>query len=41
MKTITLKFNGYWREVNKGGVPNQSGIYCVYSCIYNASEKNR
>ena len=39
MKTITLKFNGYWREVDKGGVPNQSGIYCVYSCIYNASEK--
>ncbi len=36
MKAITLNFNGYWREVNKGYVPSKSGIYCVYSCIYKA-----
>ena len=37
-KTITLKFDGYWRDVNRGGkygVPNQSGIYLVYRCIKN------
>lgn len=24
-KTISLNFDGYWREVNKGGVPAKSG----------------
>lgn len=38
MKTISLEFEGYWREINKGGVPAQSGIYCVYACTYNQSE---
>ena len=40
MKKITLDFDGYWREVNKNGIPSQSGIYCVYVCTYNATEKN-
>ena len=40
MKTIPLNFKGYWREINKGGVPEESGVYCVYACTYNASEKN-
>lgn len=31
-KVIDLEFDGYWREVNKSGVPAQSGIYCVYTC---------
>ncbi|EPG6461407.1 GIY-YIG nuclease family protein [Citrobacter braakii] len=31
-KTINLQFDGYWREANKSGVPDQSGIYCVYAC---------
>ena len=34
-KTISLKFDGYWREVKKGGVPARSGIYLVYVCRYN------
>ena len=38
MKTISLEFEGYWREINKGSVPAQSGIYCVYTCTYNQSE---
>lgn len=38
MKTISLEFEGYWREINKGSVPAQSGIYCVYACTYNQSK---
>lgn len=38
MKTISLEFDGYWREVNKGSVPAKSGIYCVYACTYNKNE---
>lgn len=35
-KTISLEFNkGYYREVNKGGIPNEAGIYLVYVCRYN------
>ena len=37
MDTINLEFEGYWREVNKGGVPAKSGIYCVYRATYNQS----
>lgn len=32
-----LEFGGYWREPNRGGIPNQSGIYSVYTSTYNAS----
>ncbi len=39
MKKITLVFNGYWVEAGKACVPAQSGVYCVYSCIYNKEEK--
>ncbi len=35
MKTITLEFNGYYREKNKDSIAAVSGVYCVYSCIYN------
>lgn len=38
MKKITLDFDGYWREANKDSIPRQSGIYCVYTCTYNATE---
>lgn len=38
-KTFNLDFDGYWREKNKSGIPDKSGLYCVYSCIYNKSEK--
>ena len=34
-KTINIKFDGYWRDKNKGGMPKESGVYCVYECTYN------
>ena len=37
-KTISLHFGGYWREVNKGGVPSKSGVYLVYVCRHNESK---
>jgi len=38
-KTISLDFEGYWREVNKGRVPAKSGIYLVYVCKHNEEKK--
>jgi excinuclease UvrABC nuclease subunit len=38
-KTISLSFDGYWRDVNSNGVPNEPGIYLVYVCTYNAQPK--
>ena len=38
-KTINIKFDGYWRDENKGGIPEQSGVYCVYECTHNVQEK--
>jgi len=38
-KTIELKFDGYWRDVNRGGVPNESGVYLVYVCSVNQEGK--
>jgi len=29
-----ISFDGYWREVNKRGLPPKSGVFCVYACIY-------
>lgn len=37
-KTFDVCFDGYWREPNIGGIPSESGVYCVYSCIYNKTE---
>ncbi len=38
--TDELVFNvdieGYWREINKSGTPNYSGVYFVYEGNYNA-----
>ena len=36
MKDFYLKFEGYWGDRNKGGLPNYSGIYIVYRSVYNA-----
>ncbi len=33
-KTISLKFGGYWRDKNSGGIPNDPGIYLVYACTF-------
>lgn len=38
-QTYAITFDGYWRDVNKGGIPDKSGVYCVYACFYNAEEK--
>ncbi len=38
-KTFNIEFKGYWREPNIGGVPEESGVYCVYECTHNTSEK--
>lgn len=38
-KKYALTFRGYWRAPNAGGLPNKSGIYCVYACTYNEQEK--
>ena len=38
-KTINLDFRGYWREVNKGGIPEKSSVYLVYVCRHNESKK--
>lgn len=39
-QTYSIDFNGYWIEPNKGSMPDESGIYVVYSCVYNQEEKN-
>jgi len=38
-KTIAIEFDGYWRDENKSGLPASSGVYVVYECTYNATEK--
>ena len=42
-KNIKLEFDGYWREPNidvAGGIPNSSGVYCVYECSYREQPKH-
>lgn len=36
IKAYSLFFKGYWREVNKNGMPSKAGIYLVYRCVYDA-----
>ncbi|MCX6770300.1 MAG: GIY-YIG nuclease family protein [Candidatus Micrarchaeota archaeon] len=38
-KTISIEFDGYWMEVNKGGIHEYSGVYCVYECTFDSSKK--
>jgi excinuclease UvrABC nuclease subunit len=38
-QTYSLTFDGYWREPNISGLPTNSGIYCIYTCIYDQNEK--
>ncbi|QFU22385.1 GIY-YIG nuclease family protein [Shewanella eurypsychrophilus] len=38
-QTYSLEFEGYWREPKKGSVPAASGIYNVYTCLFNESKK--
>jgi len=37
-KSISIEFDGYWRDENKGGLPARSGIYCVYECTHNVKQ---
>lgn len=30
-----LNFNGYWRHINRSGLPAVTGVYAVYRCTYN------
>lgn len=34
MKRFSLNFSGYWREINREGIPALPGVYLVYKCIY-------
>ena len=38
-QTFNQTFQVYWRESNKSGIPKSSGIYCVYECTYNETQK--
>ncbi len=40
MNTYNLNFKGYWRDLNRSGIPDTSGIYLVYKCVYNENVKN-
>lgn len=37
MKTYNVNFQGYWRDINKDGIPAESGVYLVYRGKYNSS----
>lgn len=37
-QTFNQNFEGFWIESNKSGIPNKSGIYCVYECTLNVKE---
>ena len=37
-KTIYLEFRGYWRDVDNQAVPNEAGIYLVYTCTFNREQ---
>lgn len=39
MKVIELEFKGYRREVNKSGLEDKAGIYCVYAGTYNRDKQ--
>ena len=34
-KQFNQTFQGYWREANKSGLPEKSGVYFVYECKHN------
>lgn len=39
MKYYALNFNGYWREEKIAGIPEVTGVYMVYRCVYNVATK--
>jgi excinuclease UvrABC nuclease subunit len=34
-RTFRLDFDGYWRDANIDGVPEEAGVYLVYACEFN------
>jgi hypothetical protein len=36
VKTFNLNMQGYWREINKAGIPDFSGVFFVYESQYDA-----
>jgi hypothetical protein len=32
-KAFELRFHGYCRDVNRDGLPAESAVYCVYTCV--------
>lgn len=38
-KMYDIELKGYWREENKGGVPDESGVYCVYECTFDSQKE--
>ena len=38
-ETFNIKIDGYWKDVNKAGIPNHSGVYFVYECTCNEEDK--
>lgn len=38
-QTFAIEFDGYWREPHKSDLPAKSGIYCVYSAVFDAQAK--
>ena len=39
MNTYQIYFRGYRRDENVSGLPSYSGIYIVYTCIYNEDQR--
>ena len=37
-KSYILNFDGYWRAPNAGGLPADSGVYCVYAGTHKTQE---
>ncbi len=35
--TISLAYEGYWREPNAVSIPNKSGVYSAYACTYDSA----
>ena len=38
-KTFNLDFEGYWRDINKAGLPTYSGNYVVYEATFNKDKE--
>jgi excinuclease UvrABC nuclease subunit len=39
MEEYNLSFKGYWRDDRRSELPDFSGIYLVYKCVYNHEAK--